>query len=273
MLKQIIPTGEEVRAICEIVRTKLGLKFGDDKVPLITSRLGKRLRDLRLESYRHYLEKVMAEKEELDYMLDLLTTNVTQFFREPWQFHFLLNHVIPELRTRKKEKTIRGWSAGCATGEEPYTIAMLLLDYLPAEWSVKVLASDVSASSLQVGAEGCYKAEQMKDVPKDFLKKYFEPVDKHTYQVTGRLRQSVFFKRINLMDDQVLPSRIVLDFIFCRNVFIYFPREIQQKVIDTFFRHLAPGGYLFLGHSESLDVARDRRWKAFRGNVYQRKEG
>lgn len=271
MLKQILPTEKEVRTICEIVRTKLGLKFGEEKVPLITSRLGKRLRDLSLESYRHYLEKVTVDNSELDFMLDLLTTNVTQFFREPWQFHFLINTVIPELEAGKKEKTVRCWSAGCATGEEPYTIGMLLLEHLSTEWTVKVLASDVSTASLQVGSEGCYKTEQMKDVPKDFLKKYFEPMDKSTFYVTNNLRKSVFFRRINLMDDQALPARISLDFIFCRNVFIYFPKETQQKVIEGFYRHLAPGGYLFLGHSESLDVVQDQRWKAFKGSVYQKK--
>lgn len=258
--------------ICEIVRTRLGLKFGEEKIPLITSRLGKRLRDLGLASYHHYLERVNANSEELDFMLDMLTTNVTQFFREPWQFHFLINTVVPALKEQKKDRTVRCWSAGCATGEEPYTIAMLLLEYLPADWTLKVLATDISAASLQVGSEGVYRADQVRDIPKDYLHKYFRPGDKGSHRVNDALRRAVFFKRINLMDEQALPPRIQMDFIFCRNVFIYFPKENQQRVLTHFHRRLNPGGYLFLGHSESLDVGTDRRWRGYKGSVYQRFE-
>lgn len=269
-MKQILPREQEVRTLCEIVRTHLGLKFGDEKVPLITSRLGKRLRELGVENYKQYLDIVTECSEEFALMLDLLTTNVTHFFREPWQFHFLINSVIPDLKEEKRDKTVRCWSAGCATGEEPYTLGMILREHLPADWMIKILASDISAASLQVGSEGSYRIDQTKEVPKSFLQKYFKPPNKGTLQVAYELRQTVFFKRINLLDDRALPERIMMDFIFCRNVFIYFPKEVQRKVLELFYRHLTPGGYLFLGHSESLDIIEDNRWKGFKGSIYRK---
>ena len=265
---QIAPNINESEAICQLVQNKLGFKFGQEKIPLVMSRLGKRLRDLGLTSYNQYLQRVENDSDEQTVMLNLLTTNVTQFFREPWQFHYLIDVVFPQLLT-KRDKTVRCWSAGCATGEEAYTLGMLFLEHFPRDWTVKVLASDVCTASLQYGSEGVYTREQVQDVPKALLDKYFTRQGQD-YRVNEDLRRMVFFKKVNLFDTKSLPPRVILDFVFCRNVFIYFTKETQKNAVDLFCKHLTPGGHLFLGHSESIDLIKDRRWMGLKGCVYRK---
>lgn len=271
MAGQILPDEKDIKAICHLMQARLGFKFGDEKVPLIISRLGKRIRELKLTSYQQYIQRITLDSSEETICINLLTTNVTQFFREPWQFHFVIQNVLPHFLETKQDKTLRCWSAGCATGEEPYTLGMVFYEHLPRNWRVKILASDVCTASLQTASEGIYPKDLVKDVPKDLLSKYFT-ASGNTYKVSNRLRQSVWFKQINLIEGSLLPSRIILDMIFCRNVFIYFTKETQKKVLDVFYRYLMPGGYLFLGHSESIDTQLDRRWKPMKGNVYQKFE-
>lgn len=272
MMRQITPGEREVKEICDRVQTKLGLKFGHDKVPLIMSRLGKRLRDLKLDAYTQYIQLLNIDPDEETVMLNLLTTNVTTFFREPWQFHFLVGTVFPLLQRTKRNQKVRCWSAGCATGEEAYTLGMLLMEHFPADWDLKVLASDVCTASLQYGAEGLYTQEQLRDVPKALLSKYFIRQNAQTYKVSDALRKTVVFRQINLIDEQLLPSRIQMDFTFCRNVFIYFSKETQKQIIRQFYQHLSPGGHLFLGHSESIETTEVSEWKALKGCVYQKCE-
>jgi chemotaxis protein methyltransferase CheR len=271
MIDSALPNQREFKTICELVNTKLGMKFGEDKYPLITSRLGKRLRDLGLQSYRPYLELVMRDKDEETVMINLLTTNVTQFFREPWQFRYLQETLVPAIIQNNRNKTIRCWSAGCATGEEAYTLGMILLDTLPSDWNVKILASDISTSSLSYGSQGIYTNEQIRNIPDTYLRKYFTAADPGTFRVTDNLRQTVFFRRVNLNEIAALPQNIVVDFIFCRNVFIYFTKETQARAIDLFYAHLSPRGHLFLGHSESIDCLRDPRWESLKSCVYRRR--
>lgn len=270
MMRQIVPDNQELGAICQMVQSKLGFKFGREKVPLVISRLGKRLRDLGLDSYGQYLQRVKMDPNEETVMLNLLTTNVTHFFREPKQFQYLIDQVFPELLA-KKDKTVRCWSAGCATGEEAYTMGMLFREHFPREWRIKILASDVCTASLKYGSDGLYTREQIQDIPKALLEKNFIRQGQD-FRVAEDLRRMVFFKQINLFGPKVLPSRIIMDFIFCRNVFIYFTKSTQKNAVELFFQHLAPGGHLFLGHSESIDTAQDQRWLGVKGCVYRKLE-
>lgn len=273
MLQQIIPTDRDIQGICKLIQEKLGLKFGSEKTPLIMSRLGKRLRDLNLSSYQEYLELVGRDRMEETVLINLLTTNVTSFFREFWQFRFLTEQVFPMIIGSKRNKTIRCWSSACATGEEAYSLGIQMLEYFPADWTLKILASDICTSSLHFGSQGIYSTEQLENLSENYVRKYFEPVDDRFYRVSEALRKTVFFRKINLYPENgisELPDRIIFDFIFCRNVFIYFTREAQRQAVDHFHRQLAPGGYLFLGHSESIDLTADPRWKPYKGCVYQK---
>lgn len=271
MFDSVVPHERELKMICNMINSKLGMKFGEEKYPLITSRLGKRIRDLGLKSYQDYLELVKRDQDEETLFFNLLTTNVTYFFREPWQFEYLKEMILPSMVETIGDKTLRCWSAGCATGEEAYTLGMILLDVLPRDWTVKVLASDICTSSLNYAAQGIYYKEQTQNIPDVYLKKYFVPVSSDTVRVSDSLRKAVIFRRINLNDASVLPATLKVNFIFCRNVFIYFTKEARARVVNLFYEHLMPGGYLFLGHSEPIDCSNDPRWESLKGCIYRKR--
>lgn len=270
------PSDREVEEICRLINTNLGFKYNISKKYLITSRLNRRLVQLKLESYQEYLEYLRTHPEEQGILFELLTTNITSFFREPKQFAYLQTRLLPKLKKeRKNGAKLRCWSAGCSSGEEAYSIAISCLETLGATWDVRVLASDINTARLKIGAEGKYPAEQLKTVPPELLRKYFLALteEKGFYRVTPELRKKVFFRLMNLLDDQSLPPFIRFSIIFCRNVFIYLNDQAKQKLLDIFYRRLNPGGHLFLGHSESINTSMDRRWLPLGNSIYHKKAG
>ena len=224
------------------------------KEGLVRTRLAKRIRQLGLNGFDEYIEVATRDDagEEAAIMVDLLTTNKTSFFRENQHFDLLAGTLLAELLARGRP--LRIWSAGCSTGEEPYTLAMLLHDQLPqaARSQARVLATDISARVLVRARSGVYTGEAVREIPADYRNRYLHPVSGTPggYEVDPAIRSMVSFARLNLMDSW--PMKGPFDVIFCRNVMIYFDRETQEQLVGRFWERLAPGGHLFVGHSESL---------------------
>jgi chemotaxis protein methyltransferase CheR len=251
-------TTEEFQRLRTLIYDESGISLSDAKQSFVASRLSKRLRELGLATFSDYHETLIEDRtqEEFTRMLDLISTNKTDFFREPKHFEFLREHILPELA---QEKRIRIWSSACSTGEEPYTIAMTLYEGVsdPAQWEFKILASDLSTRVLAKAAAGVYDQERFRDVPQDVLRRHFlhgRGNSAGLFKVRQHLADAIIFRRVNLMEDR-FPIKAPLDLIFCRNVMIYFDRKTQEALVNKFYRYLKPGGHLFIGHSESLQWA------------------
>ena len=230
-----------------------GINLHHGKEELVKARLMKRLRKLGLSSFQHYLRYIERDKsgQELAIMIDALTTNKTSFFREPQHFDYLRRQILPRLMKRR----IRVWSAGCSSGEEPFSIAILLREELSGidRKDVRILGTDISKRMLEVARAAVYEQEALRDVPPQLLLKYFTCVQTkppRTYRVNDTVSVMVRLARLNLMGEW--PMRGPFDVIFCRNVMIYFDKNTRQELIHRFWELLQPGGLLFLGHSESL---------------------
>ena len=246
-------TAGQFTRITDMLYEHCGIRMREGKEGLVRARLAKRLRTLGLPDFDAYLSFVQSERSRTEFaeMIDALTTNKTSFLREVSHFDYLRDTVLPDLRG-----SVRIWSAGCSTGEEPYTLAMLLHDAYGAETSrrVKILATDISHRVLAQARAGQYPADTMSDVPLPWLNKYWST--KH--DASGRevsdageaLRTLVQFAKLNLMEHW--PMQGPFDAILCRNVMIYFEKATQQRLIERYWALLRPGGHLFVGHSESL---------------------
>jgi chemotaxis protein methyltransferase CheR len=248
----------ELETIIRLVYEKSGIALHEGKRALIASRLHKRLKATGAASVGDYLRRLEADPsgQELVALLDAMTTNHTSFFREPQHFAFLAERVVPELLARRHDAAIEVWSAACATGEEPYTLAIALLEAVPpsAAGRIRVLASDLSTRALRIAREGVYKIEKVQPVPPAFLKRYFERglgAQTGLARVRPEVRRLVEFRPLNLLEITSLGRQFPV--IFCRNVLIYFDRAAQQRVVTMLERHLVEGGYLFVSHAESLN--------------------
>jgi chemotaxis protein methyltransferase CheR len=268
-------TDKEFELFRHLIHQQVGIKLDEPKKTLLVSRLGKRLRDLHLSSYQAYYDCVSGEggEEELIKLLDLVSTNKTEFYREPVHFDFLRGQVLPEVQS---SRTLRIWSSAASSGEEPYTIAMTLSDSIADihRWDIKILASDISTRVLAKASSAIYEEERVSQLPNDLVKRHFlrgKGPQEGKLQVRPQVARLVAFRRINLMDP-TFPIRSQLDVIFCRNVMIYFDRPTQAKLMEKFFRYLRPGGYLFIGHSESLQWI-DHQFTYLRPTIYQKPVG
>jgi chemotaxis protein methyltransferase CheR len=260
--------------VVKLVYERAGIRLHDGKRELVAARLQKRLRHHGLDSYKEYLELLQQDGsgDEMVAFLDALATNHTYFFREEQHFDFVRTTLVPELLARPGRACIEGWSAACSSGEEPYTLAMTLAEALPdGPEGFRLLASDLSTKVLATARSGVYKMERVKDLPLNVLRRHFERgtgAQAGLARVVQPLRQRVEFAQLNLLEIGDLGRRF--DFIFCRNVMIYFDRAVQQRVVTMLERHLRPGAYLFISHSESLNgITHGLRWVA--PAVYQRR--
>lgn len=265
-----------------LIYAETGIWLGGSKTALLCGRLYRRLRELQIPSLKAYYERVSipAEEEERARMIDAITTNETRFFREPKQFEFLVRSVLPlwrqEADSGKRRKEIRIWSAGCSSGEEPYTIAMLLEENLRAQdaWDFRILATDISNRVLEKARKGIYAVSRSNELPSELLLSYMlrgtgerEGEMKVKIEVQGR----VDFGRLNLNDESSSPGG-PFDAIFCRNVLIYFDQQSKQRVVNKLVRHLAPNGFLFVGHAEILANMTDEL-RNLESNIYVKKSG
>lgn len=238
---------------------KINLQPG--KEGLVKSRLEKRLRHLNIASFDKYMAHIDADRSgrELRFMIDVLTTNKTSFFRESDHFDFLSAEVLPKLKTGSRR--LRIWSAGCSFGNEPYTIAMLMREAIPDidRCDARILATDISARVLAVARAGKYEDDMAKDIPSTLLRKYFTQVPSSgsgaAYEANDNIKKFISFARLNLMDEWRMKGPF--DAIFCRNVMIYFDKQTQTRLANRFRDMLVPGGHLFIGHSESLGKTTD----------------
>ncbi|HWK37649.1 MAG TPA: protein-glutamate O-methyltransferase [Hyphomicrobium sp.] len=252
-------THDDFRQIADIAYADAGIDLGESKASLVYSRLAKRLRTLQLASFRSYCALLEREEggEERQQMVAALTTNVTRFFREPHHFEHLKTHVIPSLiGPARAGKPVRIWSAACSSGEEPYSIALAILSVMPdaAAHNVKVLATDIDPNVLQKGEAGIYGEAAMTAVPKDMLHRWFslggDRDGNRAWRAGEELRKLVTFRKLNLIGHW--PMRGPFQAIFCRNALIYFKEETQIDIWCRFVPLLAPGGHLYIGHSERL---------------------
>jgi len=247
---------EDFEALRKLVKQITGINLSDQKHELVYGRLARRLRVLQLQSFAQYRE-ILAQDggKEIAQFCNAITTNLTAFFREPHHFDYLRDQVLTPMVNSAATRRLRIWSAGCSTGEEPYSIAMTILETLPdlRRWDVRILATDLDSDVLERGRRGLYTEERLKNLTLQRRARFFrERRDRGglCYEVTPELQSLITFKQLNLMHP--LPMRGPLDAIFCRNVVIYFDKETQRELFARVAQLQQPGNLLFLGHSESL---------------------
>jgi chemotaxis protein methyltransferase CheR len=252
-------TDADFGKISRLVYEVCGINLTEGKKELLQARLGKVIRQGVFRSFRDYYEHVLKDSsgEELVRLLDAVSTNFTSFFRESQHFDYLRNEFLPEAVDRKKGqgKKLRFWSAGCSSGEEPYSLAIAVLESLdyPETWDLKILSTDLSSKVLKMAAAGIYPQERIRSVPAPVVRKYFLKGDnewKGYVKVKSSLKKHISFERLNLMETFSFSESF--DCIFCRNVMMYFDKPTQAALLGRFFQHLSPGGALLIGHSESL---------------------
>ena len=256
-------TPAEFSRYSEFISGQCGIKMPASKKIMLEARLQKRLRALGIHSFGEYFDHLHSEegKGELVHMLDAVTTNKTDFFREPAHFQYLTENVLPEFleereRSSERDRTFNIWSAGCSTGEEPYTLAMVLADFAERNPSFKftIIATDLSTRVLDRARDAIYDAERIGGVPQAMKQKYLlrsRDRSKNQVRIVPSLRAAVQFRRLNLIEDAFSFSE-PLDAVFCRNVIIYFDRSTQEQLLRRLSGALRPNGFLFLGHSESI---------------------
>lgn len=235
----------------KLIYDESGIHFSNSNRTILESRLKERLKKSGVSDLGAYFDLLRSNKEELKTLLDSVTTNLTRFFRNTAHFQTFENYVIPDLVEHKKktgDKKISIWSAGCSTGEEPYSLAITLKELLPRDFTTEVTASDLSLKSLMIAKEGFYGENKIKSVPEKYLDKYFTK-KQNGYQINPEIRNLVKFDYHNLKFDS---GKKDLDVVFCRNVLIYFDEAAQKAVISRFWNAMSSHSYLYIGHSESL---------------------
>jgi chemotaxis protein methyltransferase CheR len=269
----------EFQRFATLVYDSVGIKMPPAKKIMLEARLQKRLKALGINSFDKYGDYVTCpegRENELVHMIDVVTTNKTDFFREPAHFEYMVKTALPKIIQARKEsglEPVRVWSAGCSSGEEPYTLAMVLSEYSLKNpgFRFTILASDISTKILTIAKSAVYPEERVDTIPLDLKKKYLlrsKNRELSLVRMSPQLRSAVSFRRINFMDDDLGVAE-KMDIIFCRNVVIYFDKQTQQALMKKFHKQLRPGGYLFIGHSETLNGL-DVEFKAVASTVYRK---
>lgn len=245
--------------LSNFIMQEYGIKMPPVKKVLLQSRLQRRLKALNFISFKDYVDYVFSpqgQQEEVIHMMDVVSTNKTDFFREPVHFEYLANHVLPQLLTKSTDCHLKLWSAGCSSGEEPYTIAIILSEFAKKNRNIdfSILATDISTRMLKIAVEAIYDEHKIQVIPEELKKKYFlrsKNRQEKKVRIIPELRNKITFRRLNLISDRYQLFE-KYDIIFCRNVLIYFEREIQYEILQRLCLYLKTNGYLFLGHSESI---------------------
>jgi chemotaxis protein methyltransferase CheR len=269
----------EFQRFSGLIYDSVGIKMPPAKKTMLEARLQKRLKALGIPSFEEYGDFVFSQdgrSSELVHLIDVVTTNKTDFFREPGHFDFMVKIALPTILQARGEAgrdPVRIWSAGCSTGEEPYTLAMVLSEYAVGrpDFRAAITASDICTEVLQTAKTAIYPEERTDPIPLNLKKKYLmrsREKSRALVRIAPALRSLVTFKRINFMDDD-LGLAEKMDIIFCRNVVIYFDKPTQQTLMRKFHKQLKPGGYLFIGHSETLSGL-DVDFKAVASTVYRK---
>ncbi len=249
-------TADDFNFLRKLSNEYSGIQVPDERFDMFYSRLSKRVRKLGLTDFKGYCQHLKDHPDqEFTAFINAITTNLTAFFREIHHFDYLRDVVIPELLIRNKaSRQIKVWSAGCSTGEEPYSLAITLLENVPADWDIKILATDLDTNVLQTASEGIYTEDRVSDLSEEMLKQWFmrgKSSQSGQVKVRPQLQKIIQFKQLNLM--QEWPMKCNFDFIFCRNVLIYFDRETKTSLARRYAELLSARSWLFIGHSESLN--------------------
>ncbi|MDI6796149.1 MAG: CheR family methyltransferase [Desulfatibacillaceae bacterium] len=258
---------------------KIGVRLRDDNRESLSRKLAKRVDQLGFSGYMAYYRFVKSQKgeKELVWLINEVTIDESHFFRADKQLFWLVEELIPAMmENRRQPRRLRIWCAGCARGQEPYTLSMMMLETirLSRAWDLKILATDVDVDSLKAARRATYPAEMLKSVPRHYLYRYFNPAAakeaEKAYTLKAEVKQGILFRKLNLLEFPY-PLKGPMDIVFCRNVMIYFQLPDKKRILEEFFRLLAPGGYLCLGSSESL-LGVDERFALVGQAIYQKKD-
>jgi chemotaxis protein methyltransferase CheR len=252
-IKRMITSDQKIfDKLRRFIYEKSGISLGEEKNALITARIGKRVHALKMNNYKQYLEHVFNDRngDELVQLLDVISTNVTSFFREPQHFDFLAKKVSEWYTCGQRR--FRFWSAACSTGEEPYSIAMTLFDTIGSNQAdIRILATDISTRVLNEAISGRYNSDKLKNIDAHNKNEYFRKTESNCFSIDEKLKAMILFNRINLSAPP-FPMKGPFDIVFCRNVMIYFDNSVRIRLVEEMKRLLRPDGYLIVGHSENL---------------------
>ncbi len=242
----------------EFIHEKTGMFFAENKIYLVKNRLANRMSQLGIKGYKDYFYMVKYDTSgnEFNALVNLLTTNETSFFRNMPQLQAFSDEVLPIILKGKaatNNRNLRIWSAGCSTGEEPYTLSMMLMEKIPdyARYNIEIIANDIAESVLQAARKGIYHELTLRTTPQHYIDKYFTKKG-NIYHINDNVKKPIRFSQINLLDQAKTSLMKDMDIVFCRNVTIYFSEEAKKKVVKAFYSSLVKGGYYFIGHAESL---------------------
>ncbi|WP_147821752.1 CheR family methyltransferase [Salidesulfovibrio onnuriiensis] len=279
--KELKISDSEFRDLRDFIYAQCGIYIADNRKYLLENRLANRLKKLSLKDfgeYYYYLQYDSGKGQELSKLFEVITTNETSFYRNPPQLKVFQENILADViqeQRKKGLKSLRIWSAGCSTGEEPYTLAMILSEVLKGEiasWDIKITANDLSARVLDSARKGVYSDYSLRTTPKEIVQKYFDE-DGKNFRIKSELKRMVSFGQINLKDKSHLKRVERSDIVFCRNVIIYFDDDMKKQVISAFYDNLHPGGYLIIGHSESLhNISRTFKPIHYPGAIIYQKE-
>ncbi len=264
---------KEFDQLTDHIRKNYGISLGNEKKVLIIGRLHKVLENMGFENFSLYYNYLIEDNtgDRARELVDRITTNHTYFMREAKHFEFLKEIVLPYLKTHVNSRDLRIWSAACSSGQEPYTIAMIVDEYFGLEkgsWDTKILATDISDKVLSIGKKGVYPSESVAPLPPHYRLNYFTKLDKENIAIKEKLRNEVIFRKFNLMEE-VFPFKKKFHIIFLRNVMIYFDNPTKDKLIEKMYNSLEVGGYLFIGHSEAINKEKSK-FKYIRPAVYRK---
>lgn len=264
-------TDRDFRFVSRMIGERAGIVLNESKRELVYGRLVRRLRALGLKRFEDYCEVLQSDDgEEVEHFINALTTNLTSFFREGHHFAYLQNEFLPVFQKSSSNQGLRVWSAGCSTGEEPYSLAMIIAESLGLGRDWKILASDLDSNVVRTASAGVYAVDRVQGIASGRIKKWFlrgSGSREGFVKVVPSLRERIGFRQLNLLEPW--PMTKPFDVIFCRNVVIYFDKDTQRKLFDRFADQLVPGGYLFVGHSESLFKVCDR-FRPIGGTIYEK---
>ena len=265
-------SNEDFHRLVNFIKSNYGIDLSKKK-QLIIGRLSNKLSAMGIRSFKEYIDRIIQQKDPKDTetLLNYLTTNYTFFMREEAHFNFFSKTILPYLEQVKKDHVLSIWSAGCSTGEEPYTLSILLKEYFGSKarlWDTRVLATDISQNALTAAQTAVYDRESLSRLPDSWIRKYFRRTSEpDVYTVSPDLKKNVIFRTFNLMDP--IQFKLKFDVIFCRNVMIYFDPPTKASLIHRFYDATAPGGYLLIGHSESIDRS-GLNYKYVQPSVYRK---
>lgn len=267
-------TKKEFKQLSSYIKANYGIHLKKEKKSLVTGRLQNVLINKGIKNFTEYYDYIISDKtgKAVTTLVDKITTNHTFFMREPSHFYYFRDNVMPSLKETVKDKDLRIWCAACATGEESYTLAMIIDEFFGKNkgmWDTKILATDISSKVLDIARKGIYSDSRIRPLPSNWKTNYFKKADDKNYIITDKIKDEVIYRKFNLME-KIFPFKKKFHVIFCRNVMIYFDNKTKDELIEKLYDITAYGGYLFIGHSEFIDRNRTK-YKYVMPSVYRKK--